>query len=127
MERRDVDKRLRVMIVEDDAVIASLLVETVEWLGHIVCAVAATEADAVDYARSRQPDLMIVDAGLFEGSGVSAVVYILANRPTPHFFVTGDVRRVRACFPDSDILEKPFFVPELIAAIDRARTRTLHI
>lgn len=116
----ELEKLLRVLIVEDDAIIASLLVETVIGLGHVVCAVAATEADAVDYARDHQPDLMIVDAGLAEGNGLTAVEAILAEQHTPHLFVTGDARRVRSLFPDAPILEKPFFLPELIAAIDRA-------
>lgn len=111
---------MRVLIVEDDAKIASLLVETINNLGHLVCAVAATEFDAVEYAIERQPDLMIVDAGLVEGNGVSAVKTILAEQRTPHLFVTGDARRVRTFFPDATILQKPFFVPELVAAIDRA-------
>jgi two-component system, response regulator PdtaR len=111
------EKLLRVLIVEDDASITSLLVETVNSLGHIVCAVAATEEDAVEYANDRQPDLMIVDAGLAEGNGISAMRAILAEHHTPHFFVTGNARGVRAFFPDATILEKPFFVPELAAAI----------
>jgi len=114
-------KLMRVLIVEDDAMIASLLIETVNSLGHIVCAVAATEADAIDYARDRQPDLMIVDAGLVEGNGVSAIKAILAEQLMPHLFVTGDAQRVRASFPNATILQKPFFVPELVGAIDRAR------
>jgi CheY-like chemotaxis protein len=114
------EKLLRVLIVEDDAFIASLLIETVNGLGHVVCAVAATEDDAVDYAYDRQPDLMIVDAGLVAGNGVSAMKTILQHQNTPHLFVTGNARSVRDSFPDATILQKPFFVPELIAAIDRA-------
>jgi two-component system, response regulator PdtaR len=113
------EKLLRILIVEDDASITSLLVETVNGLGHIVCAVAATEEDAVEYAQDRQPDLMIVDAGLAEGNGISAMRTILAYQHTPHFFVTGNPRGVRAFFPDATILQKPFFVPELAAAIER--------
>lgn len=99
--------------------IAALLSETVESLGHSVCAIAATEATAVVEALTCQPDLMIVDAGLSEGSGVSAVDTILETCFVPHLFVTGDVRRVRAQHPDAMILEKPFLVHELACAIDR--------
>jgi hypothetical protein len=38
----------------------------------------------------------------------------------PHLFVTGNGREVKALHPDAVILEKPFFVPELIRAIERA-------
>ncbi len=110
----------RVLVVEDDAIIGLLLAETVENLGHSVCAIAATQADAVAQAMAHQPDLMIVDAGLGHGNGVAAVDAILQTRYVPHLFVTGDGRKVRALHPDAIILEKPFFVPELVQAIEQA-------
>lgn len=113
------EKLLRILIIEDDASITSLLVETLNSLGHNVCAVAATEEDAIEYARDLQPDLMIVDAGLAAGNGISAMRTILERQHTPHFFVTGNPRDVRAVFPDATVLQKPFFVPELAAAIER--------
>lgn len=111
---------LRVLVVEDDAMIASLLAETVQDLGHSVCAIAATEADAVALALTCQPDLMIVDAGLSDGNGVTAVDAILMSRFVPHLFVTGNARQVKALHPDAVILEKPFFLPELVRAIEMA-------
>ena len=113
-------KTLRVILVEDDQIIAMLLEETVKNLGHTVCAIAATEAEAVALAQTHQPDLMIVDAGLSEGNGVAAIDAILKSGFVAHLFVTGDARRVRALHPDAIILEKPFFVRELEAAIKQA-------
>jgi DNA-binding response OmpR family regulator len=66
-------KALRVLVVEDDALIAMLLSELLAGMGHDVCATAASEAEAVIAAIRYDPDLMIVDAGLGRGSGVSAV------------------------------------------------------
>ena len=40
-------KALRVLVVEDDALIAMLLSELLAGMGHDVCATAASEADAV--------------------------------------------------------------------------------
>jgi two-component system, response regulator PdtaR len=111
---------LRVLVIEDNALIASLLAEAVEDLGHIVCAIAVTETEAVAQALTYQPDLMIVDASLADGSGISAVETILRTHFVPHLFVTGNGREVKALHPDAVILEKPFFVPELIRAIERA-------
>ena len=42
-----------------------------------------------------RPDLMIVDAGLHPGSGVSAVEEILRMGPLTHVLISGDVERVR--------------------------------
>jgi two-component system, response regulator PdtaR len=70
-------RSLRVLIVEDDAIISMLLAELLAELGYDVCATAATEAEAVAAAIRDKPDLMIVDARLRGGSGVSAVAEIL--------------------------------------------------
>lgn len=111
---------VRVLIVEDDAIIALLLSDVVESLGHEVCDIAATQADAVATARTSRPDLMIVDAGLRVGSGVGAMQAILKEQAMPHIFVTGDKRAVVQLAPDATILEKPFFIPDLVRAIEAA-------
>jgi CheY-like chemotaxis protein len=111
---------LRVLVVEDDALIAMLLAEVLAAMGHEVCATAATEADAVTAASRHKPDLMIIDAGLGRGSGVSAVEQILRAGPLAHVFMTGDAGRVRERRPDAVVLKKPFRQPELVRAIDMA-------
>jgi two-component system, response regulator PdtaR len=110
----------RILVVEDDALIAMLLTEMLGDLGHAVCATVATEADAVAAARRYEPDLMIVDAGLARGSGVAAVKQILRLGPLAYVFITGDVERVRACEPGAIVVRKPFRQAELARAIDRA-------
>ena len=111
-------KALRVLVVEDDALIAMLLAELLAGMGHDVCATAATEAEAVSAASRYGPDLMIVDAGLGRGSGVSAVEEILRVKPVPHVFISGDVDRVRVRKPDAVVVRKPFREAELARAID---------
>ena len=73
-------KALRVLVIEDDALIALLLSELLAGMGHDVCATATTEAEAVSAATRCNPDLMIVDARLGQGSGVSAVEEIAYPR-----------------------------------------------
>ena len=87
-------KALRVLVVEDDALIAMLLSELLAGMGHDVCATAASEAEAVIAATRYDPDLMIVDARLGRGSGVSAVEQILRAGPVAHVFVSGDAESV---------------------------------
>jgi CheY-like chemotaxis protein len=77
-------KALRVLVVEDDAIIAMLLADMCAGLGHAVCAIEATEADAVAAAVRCRPDRMIVDGRLRDGSGVSAVNHILRTGFVPH-------------------------------------------
>ena len=73
-------KALRTLVVEDDAIIGGLLAETLEGLGHTVCAVETNVAEAVGAASHWRPDLMIVDVGLGEASGLLAVKEILRSR-----------------------------------------------
>lgn len=113
-------KPLRVLVVEDDAVIGLLLGEMLAGMGHTVCATAATEAAAVSAAIRDRPDLMIVDAGLGRGSGFSAVDEILRAGSLAHVFISGDAGRVRARRPEAVIVGKPFREAELVKAIEVA-------
>ena len=113
-------KALRVLVIEDDALIAMLLLELLAGMGHDVCATAATEAEAVIAATRHRPDLMIVDAGLGRGSGVSAVEEILRAGPVAHVFISGDAGRVHTRKPDAVVVRKPFREAELARAIDMA-------
>ncbi|QRG04548.1 response regulator [Xanthobacter dioxanivorans] len=112
-------KGLRILIVEDDAMIGMHLAEVLEEMGHEVCAVEATEADAVAAAERCMPDLMIVDAWLRNGSGISAVESICRSRPVPHVFVSGDAASVKAILPTAVVVEKPFREEVLARVIQR--------
>jgi two-component system, response regulator PdtaR len=113
-------KALRVLVVEDNAMIGLLLAELLEEMGHDVCAIEATEADAVIAAIRYRPDLMIVDARLGDESGVSAVEEILRAGSVPHLFVSGDTSGVRVLRPGAVIIQKPFRESDLARAIQRA-------
>jgi two-component system, response regulator PdtaR len=117
-------KALRILVVEDDALIGMLFADLLVEMGHEVCAIEATEANAVAAATRCSPDLMIVDARLGKGSGVSAVEKILRTGFVPHVFVSGDISSVRALRPDAVLIQKPFREPELARAIQRALSAT---
>ena len=111
---------LKIMVVEDDMLIGMLLGEMLESMGHQVCAIERTEDDAVRAADQFHPDLMIVDAWLEGGSGMSAVAKILRNQLIPHVFVTGDTSRVLALRPGAIVIQKPFRETDLAHGIERA-------
>ena len=113
-------KALRILVVEDDLVIGGLLAETLEDLGYVVCAVETDAANAVAAAARHRPDLMIVDVGLGEASGVAAVKEILRAGFVPHVFVTGDALGVLSLGPDAVLIQKPFREPDIVKAIQRA-------
>jgi CheY-like chemotaxis protein len=111
---------LRILVVEDNFVIAMLLEATLTGMGYSVCAVEATEQGAVTAAARCQPDLLIVDSRLREGNGVSAVERILQTGFVPHVFVSGVDLRAERLDARAVTLHKPYNEPELFAAIQRA-------
>lgn len=121
--RGNVVSTLRVLVVEDAWILGISFVETIEGLGHRVCAIATSEEGAVSSAALHDPDLMVVDGALGTGSGFLAVEEILRTKIIPHIFITGDQAGVLAVRPDAVVIEKPFRARDLAAAIGRAMTR----
>ena len=114
---------LSILVVEDEAIIGMLLSEVLAGMGHEVCAVVASEEAAVEAAALHLPDLLIVDAGLAAGDGLSAVDTILATRVVPHVYTTGNALKVRQLRPGAVVLEKPFHEADLADAIELALAR----
>lgn len=113
-------KPLRILVVEDDPMIGPLLAEMLEELGHVVCAVEVNAATAIAAARRCHPDLMIVDVGLGEASGIAVVREILQQGFVPHVFVTGDILRGLSLGSHAVLIQKPYRESDLVAAIARA-------
>lgn len=107
--------QISVQVVEDDAMIGTLLREMLEDLGYAVCAISVTEDDAVDDALRCKPDVMLVDMQLREGSGTEAMRRILRTAPVQHVYMSG------APLPsDGPVLRKPFLEVDLVRAIHLA-------
>jgi DNA-binding response OmpR family regulator len=115
---------LRILVVDDDAVLGELLGEMLAEMGHQVCSIETTEGDAVRAAAELAPDLVIIDVRLGRGSGVAAVRKILLAGPTPHLFVSGDLRVVVAAMPSAAMLQKPYSEAQLAGGIRRAVAAT---
>lgn len=95
----DIGKRptARVLIVEDEELIAMDMTDTVEELGHTVVGVAKSEQSAIDMAREMSPELVLADVRLRGGgSGTRAIERILGKSPVPVIFVTGYPDGVRS-------------------------------
>lgn len=109
-----------VFIIEDDALIGMLYEQVLTEMGHKVCALATTQTGAIAAAARFKPDLMIVDVGLSEGSGLAAAQTILRDGFVPHIFITGDGAGLQQQMPGAIVLRKPFVEHELARAIQRA-------
>jgi len=118
-------EKLRILVMEDEALISVFLAELLEEMGNEVCGIATTETAAVEAARKYKPDLLIVDANLREGSGLNAVSIILADRFVPHIFMSADRLTNENLNPRAVILRKPFSDAALEGAIKAAIARAL--
>lgn len=111
---------VRILIAEDDGIIALCLEELLSAMGYQICAIASDEAETIAAAARHAPSLIIVDEGLRDGSGIAAVTEILKTGFVPHIFATGDCYRVLAHDPHAIVLQKPYTAQALSRAIDRA-------
>ena len=72
---------VRIVIVDDHLLFAEAIRPTLESLGMSVVAVAATGAEGLEEVRRHQPDLVLVDIGLPDESGLVAGRRILEAFP----------------------------------------------
>ncbi len=113
----------RVMIIEDEPIIAMDLQNIVETLGHHVVGIAATRDEATALASREPADLVLADIQLADGSsGIDAVKDILADHDVPVVFVTAFPERLLTGErPEPTyLITKPFQVETLVATIGQA-------
>jgi CheY-like chemotaxis protein len=111
---------LRVLVVEDDGMIAMAIEDILAQMGHLVCGTAGTESEAVAAAERSNPDLIIVDGRLRVGSGILAMRTILSRGFVPHIYISGDRLLADTLDRGAVVLRKPFGETDLAAAIVRA-------
>ena len=79
----------RVLIIEDEPIIALDIQDLLEGCGHSVVGIAASEQEAVEMARRNPPTLVLADLNLGAGGdGAAAVARILNHVSVPVIFVT---------------------------------------
>ncbi|MBI3676780.1 MAG: response regulator [Proteobacteria bacterium] len=108
----------KVMIIEDEPIIALDLENLVTELGHEVVATAATHDEAVKQAHLKKPGLILADINLGEGgSGIDAVADILASFDIPVIFVTAYPEKLLTGErPEPTYLIAKPFLPETVQA-----------
>jgi AmiR/NasT family two-component response regulator len=118
-------RKLRLLVVEDDALIAMDLAVSIDELGGQVAAIAVTAQDAMRLTEELKPDVVLMDVRLRgEPDGIEAAQVIQQRVATPIVFVTGNsdsntMRRMNA-LQNTQIILKPVLINELRDAIIRA-------
>ena len=117
----------RVLIAEDETIIRIDLAEMLERAGFEVCAQARDGIEALELARSEQPDVAVLDVKMPRLDGIEAARRMLAERPIPIVMLTayGQDELVSRAVEAGvfGYLVKPFRESDLLPAIQTARAR----
>jgi DNA-binding response OmpR family regulator len=111
---------MRVVVVEDELLIAMMLEDELTDLGHRVTGVASTVEGALALLRSATVDFALVDLQLADGDCFDLIAE-LKTRHIPFALVTGariDVEDGR--FGHVDVLEKPVDLERLTEVLERS-------
>jgi two-component system, response regulator PdtaR len=118
---------MRILIAEDETIIRLDLKELLERAGFEVCAEARDGAEAVELARSEEPDVAVLDVKMPRLDGIEAARRILDERPIPIVMLTayGQEELVSRAVEAGvfGYLVKPFREQDLVPAIRAARAR----
>lgn len=113
----------RVLVVEDNPVLAMEIGELVADMGHVVCGTAVNEQEALELLEAESPTLALLDVRLADGgSGVEIARRLRRVRSLRTIFVTafdGDLEELGARHL-GQIVRKPFTNDAIRAAISRA-------
>jgi CheY-like chemotaxis protein len=110
----------RVLVVEDEMLVAMLVEDMVRDLGHEVVGPAMTLDAALLLAEGAAVDCAILDMNLGDGTPSTPVALVLAGRHIPFLFATGyGAAGANANFAEAPVLEKPFIAEHLGQALQR--------
>ncbi|SFD03413.1 response regulator [Tropicimonas isoalkanivorans] len=113
----------RVMIIEDEAIIAMDLEGIVAMMGHEVTGIARTRDAAVKMAMRDRPDLILADIQLADNSsGIDAINEILPELDVPVIFITAFPERLLTGERPEPafMIAKPYQPDQVISAVSQA-------
>ncbi|MEM7689312.1 MAG: response regulator [Pseudomonadota bacterium] len=113
----------RILVIEDEMLIALDLKDMVETLGHEVIEIVHNHQEAVRAAKEHKPGLILADIKLArDSSGIEAVAEILASFAVPVVFVTAFPERLLTGeqIEPAFLVTKPFQPESIRAALSQA-------
>ncbi len=83
-------KKIKILIVEDEAMIAQCLKMDLEDEGYEVCGFVSSGEESVILAKEKEPDIILMDIYLSSAmDGIEAAKEIIAFKNIPIIFMTG--------------------------------------
>lgn len=108
---------MRILIVEDEPLIAMMIEDMVSACGHDIVGIASTLDEALAAIHAGGFDAAILDIRLGETDSTAAAE-LLCGRHIPFLFTTGGPESIGLAFRAAPMLAKPFTIPELETALD---------
>lgn len=118
----------RILVVEDDPMVAQAITQTLQRLGYEVVAVVDNGDDAVSRSFTLTPDLVLMDIGLrgsIDGAEAAKQVRLSAGRPVVFLTAQAEapvLKRAKEAEPYGYVL-KPFTQDQLFVSIELALSR----
>ena len=118
------ERRLRILIVEDEMLVAMNIEDMLLDLGHEVAGLASRLEPALSLAREGQFDVAMLDVNL-AGQQSFPVADILIERGIPFLFATGyGIKGVAETYRSHPVLQKPFRARDLGEALAKVQLPT---
>jgi CheY-like chemotaxis protein len=112
------ERRLRILLVEDEMLVAMNIEDMLLELGHEVAGIASRLEPALALAREGRFDLAMLDVNL-AGDRSFPVADLLIERGIPFLFATGyGLDGIDERYRDRPVLQKPFRARDLEAALE---------
>ena len=110
---------LKVLIAEDDLLIADLAEEILVEAGYDVCGIARTVGEAVALAQQHKPDLAVLDLRLADGGlGTEIAAQLLPLGRLGVLYATGNMSQIALTTANGDAcLSKPYSSADLLSGM----------
>jgi CheY-like chemotaxis protein len=110
----------KVLIAEDDLMIADMVEEMLLDCGYEVCGITRTVEQTIELARTLEPDLILLDLRLADGGLGTEVVAELGLRPSLGIlYATGNASQVTLSAADGHAcISKPYRPQDLIRGLE---------
>lgn len=112
--------KIKVIIVEDDFLTASMLVELLETHGYEVGGSVATVSDALDLIDEFNPELAIIDVRLAFGElGTSIIGALEKDHPLGILYATGGISLIPQTANDRSLrISKPYTTNDILRGLE---------
>jgi DNA-binding response OmpR family regulator len=123
-DRLEAELAARVLLVEDETLIALLLEDMLEALGYTVAEVSAQLEAGLAAAERIDIDIAVLDVNLGGHIRSFPIADRLRMRGIPFLFTTGHGKAgLELAYPDAPVVQKPFRMSELRLALEQTLAR----